>query len=98
MERPPASMRGWGVADGRVVTGPRRPGLSKAFQAADLGLRFVIITLLGAAAGFWLDRKLDIAPALTVVGLFVGLGLALVGLMSGLKSNNRGGPSGGDAR
>ncbi len=81
-----------------MVAGPRRSGLAEAFRVADLGLRFVITTLLGAAAGFWLDRKFDLAPALTVVGFFLGFGLASVGLIAGLKPKDRGGRRDGDVR
>ena len=58
-------------------------------RVADLGLRFVITTLLGAAAGLWADRRLDVAPTLTIVGFFLGFGLATVGLVRGVTPAKR---------
>ena len=42
-------------------------------QASALGLTFVAATLLGLSLGWWLDRKLDTAPWLLLLGLAVGL-------------------------
>ena len=34
----------------------------------------------GAAAGFLLDRELELSPALTLMGLFAGIAVAVVGM------------------
>ncbi len=56
-------------------------------RVADLGLRFVITCVLGAAVGFWLDRKFALLgrfPILTLVGFFAGLAGAMTMLIRGL--------------
>jgi len=34
----------------------------------------------GAMGGLWLDRKLDLSPLFTLLGLSVGIALAVVGM------------------
>jgi len=58
-------------------------------RVADLGLRFVVTTLLGAAAGLWADQRFELVPMLTVVGFFLGFGLASVGLARGVTPAER---------
>ena len=44
----------------------------------------------GAIGGLWLDRKLDLSPLFTLLGLSVGIAVAIIGmyrlLMAVLKS------------
>jgi len=35
--------------------------------------------VLGTGGGVWLDRRFDLDPLFTLVGLFLGLGLAFYG-------------------
>lgn len=56
-------------------------------RVADLGLRFVITCVLGAAVGFWLDREFALLgrfPILTLVGFFIGLAGAMTMLIRGI--------------
>ena len=34
----------------------------------------------GAIAGLWLDRKLDLSPLFTLLGLSVGIAIAIIGM------------------
>lgn len=64
-----------------------RSALAEAIRVADLGLRFVLTTLIGAAGGFWLDRRFGWAekfPVATIAGFFLGLAAAMVLLVRGL--------------
>lgn len=44
------------------------------------GWYVAVSILLGTWVGVWLDRKLDTVPWLTLIGLFVGLVVALWGV------------------
>jgi hypothetical protein len=47
---------------------------------------FVSLTIaVGAYAGYWIDRQLDTAPILTILGLTLGVLTAFVGMFRFLK-------------
>jgi F0F1-type ATP synthase assembly protein I len=61
---------------------PRFEGLKKSFgpgeavslaRASAVGLTFVVAIVLGLAAGWWLDGRLDSSPACLLLGLFFGI-------------------------
>ena len=73
---------------------PRRSALAEAIRVADLGLRFVVTTVVGALGGFLLDRWLGWAkrfPVLTLVGFFLGLAGAMLLLWKELARRRGGG-------
>jgi len=50
------------------------PGEASALaQASAVGLTFVAAIILGLAAGWWLDGRLDTSPACLLLGLFFGI-------------------------
>lgn len=53
----------------------------------------------GAGAGYWLDGRLETRPALTLVGLGLGLVVAFAGMIRILSAmwDNGGGDAGGSA-
>lgn len=40
----------------------------------------------GAAAGLWLDQKVELAPLLTLLGLGIGIALAMIGMFRMLSA------------
>jgi F0F1-type ATP synthase assembly protein I len=59
--------------------GPDRKGDEKgpsAGEFAGLGLQFVIALLAGLYGGQWLDRRIGTTPWLSIIGMFLGAGLA----------------------
>ena len=61
---------------------PKFEGLKKTFgpgeasalaQASAAGLTFVVAIVLGLAAGWWLDGRLDTSPLCLLLGLFLGI-------------------------
>ncbi len=44
-----------------------------------IGWYFAVCVVGGVLIGRWLDGRLDTAPALSVIGTFAGLGMALFG-------------------
>jgi len=54
-------------------------GLPPALRLVGIGWYVALCIALGAGGGVWLDRRFDLDPVLTLVGLFLGLGLALFG-------------------
>lgn len=53
--------------------------LPPAVRLFGIGWYFAFCIILGIVGGLLLDRFLDTRPALTLVGLFLGLTLAFVG-------------------
>ncbi len=59
--------------------GPVRTGDGKGpsgGEFAGLGLQFVIALLAFLYAGQWLDRRIGTTPWLSIIGMFLGAGLA----------------------
>ena len=54
-------------------------GLPPALRLVGIGWYVALCIALGAGGGVWLDRRFDLTPVLTLVGLFLGLGLAFYG-------------------
>lgn len=54
-------------------------GLPAAVRLVGIGWYVAICIAGGVGGGVWLDRRFDIAPILTLVGLFVGLAMAFYG-------------------
>ena len=54
-------------------------GLPAALRLVGIGWYVALCIALGVGGGVWLDRRFDLSPVLTVVGLFLGLGLAFYG-------------------
>ena len=42
---------------------------------SEIGIVFLITTLVGALGGYWVDTQLGALPIFTVVGLLLGFGL-----------------------
>ena len=53
--------------------------LPAAFRLVGIGWYVALCIALGTGGGVWLDRRFDLTPVLTLVGLFLGLGLAFYG-------------------
>jgi hypothetical protein len=53
--------------------------LPPALRLVGIGWYVALCIALGAGGGVWLDRRFDLSPVLTLVGLFLGLGLAFYG-------------------
>ena len=56
----------------------RRTGI--VLRLVGIGWYVAICIGGGAYGGFWLDSRLDLTPVLTLVGLVVGIALAVVGM------------------
>ena len=54
-------------------------GLPPALRLVGIGWYVALCIVLGAGGGVWLDRRFDLSPVLTLLGLFLGLGLAFYG-------------------
>jgi hypothetical protein len=54
-------------------------GLPAALRLVGIGWYVALCIALGTGGGVWLDRRFDLTPVLTLVGLLLGLGLALFG-------------------
>ena len=64
--------------------------LALAFQLLGVGW-FVAICIGGATAGgFLLDRQFGLSPALTLIGLFIGIAVAVIGMYRMLMAILRG--------
>ncbi len=77
--------------DRRAQKGPRRNILAEAARVLDLGLRVVISVGLFGAAGFFLDKKLELRiPVATLVGAAFGFFVGFWLLVRGVNSTNSG--------
>ena len=54
--------------------------LALAFQLLGVGWFVAICIGGGTAGGFLLDRQFGLDPALTLAGLFIGIGIAVIGM------------------
>lgn len=61
-------------------------GLGPLFQ---LGMTFVMSTVLGLAGGFWVDRWLGTGPWLLLLGLGFGIAAGFVNLFRSVKDAER---------
>ncbi|MCL4743170.1 MAG: AtpZ/AtpI family protein [Phycisphaerales bacterium] len=75
---------------------PSDPAPKRAFSAlgpiasvGTLGTEFVAAVGLLALGGWWLDGKLGTAPALTLVGMVLGLTVGIWRLMRAVKELNK---------
>ena len=58
--------------------------VSPAARLVGIGFYVALCIVLGTLGGRWLDGRLDTGVLLTVVGLFLGLVLAIVGALQQL--------------
>ena len=51
------------------------PGKGGAYLAlfSEIGLILLVTTLLGALAGYWVDKQLGTIPVFALIGLLVGM-------------------------
>jgi F0F1-type ATP synthase assembly protein I len=47
---------------------------------SEIGMVLLVTTLLGIAAGYWVDQRLDTLPIFVLVGFFAGAGTGTVGI------------------
>ncbi len=58
---------------------PKPPfGAQDQLEIVSLGTEFALTEILGAAAGYWLDKKLGTLPWCLVGGVLVGFAVGLV--------------------
>ena len=55
-------------------------GLGLALRLLGLGWYIALCIILGVGGGVWLDRELDVLPLFTLLGVFLGSGLAFYGV------------------
>ena len=55
-------------------------GLGLALRLLGLGWYIALCIILGAAGGVWLDKRLDVLPLFTLLGVILGSGLAFYGV------------------
>ncbi len=53
------------------------PGRAGVYLAlfAEVGIVLLVATLAGVGIGYWVDRRLDTVPLVTLGGLFAGMGV-----------------------
>ncbi len=69
---------------------PQKPfGPQDQLQIASLGTEFAILEILGAAAGWWLDKKFGSLPWCLVGGVLVGFCLGLARVVQAAKQANK---------
>jgi F0F1-type ATP synthase assembly protein I len=65
-----------------------------ALQVLEVGWFIGLAILLGILGGLWLDNRLSTRPLFTIVGLILGLVVAIVGavklIMPIIKGNDKG--------
>jgi F0F1-type ATP synthase assembly protein I len=47
---------------------------------SEIGMVLLVTTLLGIAAGYWVDQRLGTLPVFVLVGFFAGAGTGAVGI------------------
>jgi len=47
---------------------------------SEIGMVLLVTTLLGIAAGYWVDQRLNTLPIFVLVGFFAGAGTGAVGI------------------
>jgi ATP synthase protein I len=50
-------------------------GLGYLVLFTEIGFTLLVTTLIGVAAGYWLDGRMGTLPVMTIVGFFAGAGL-----------------------
>ncbi len=55
-------------------------GLGYLVLFTEIGFTLLVLTLMGALGGHWLDERLGTNPALAMIGFFVGAGLGTYGI------------------
>lgn len=53
-------------------------GLAYAALFAEIGMSLLVLTLIGALGGHWIDGQLGTNPLFVIIGFFVGAGLGTV--------------------
>jgi F0F1-type ATP synthase assembly protein I len=53
--------------------------VANALALTGIGWFFATAIFLGVLTGYWLDRMTGLSPVLTMVGMIIGLAVALVG-------------------
>ena len=56
-----------------------RSGLGLAMRLLGLGWYVALSIVLGVGGGLWLDGRLDVRPLFTLLGLALGLAVAIYG-------------------
>ena len=56
-----------------------RSGLGLAMRLLGLGWYVTLSIVLGVGGGLWLDGRLDVRPLFTLLGLALGLAVAIYG-------------------
>lgn len=69
-------------------------GPQDQLQIASLGTEFALTEILGAAAGYWLDRKLGTLPWCLVGGVVIGFALGLWRVIDVARHANKEGKHG----
>ena len=69
---------------------PKQPfGAQDQLEIASLGTEFALSEILGAAVGYWLDKKLGTLPWCLVGGVLVGFALGLLRIVGVARSANK---------
>ena len=63
-------------------------GPQDQLQIASLGTEFALTEILGAAAGYWLDKKLGTLPWCVVGGVCIGFALGLMRVVQAAKQSS----------
>ncbi len=58
-------------------------------EITSLGTEFALLVILGAAAGWWLDKKLGTLPWCLLGGVLVGFGCGLGRIISAAQTANK---------
>ena len=56
------------------------PIFGKALRLVGIGWYIAICILGGAVGGLWIDGRLDLSPVFTIIGLGLGIALAIIGM------------------
>ncbi len=69
---------------------PQKPfGPQDQMQITSLGTEFALTEILGAAAGYWLDKKFGTLPWCLLGGVLVGFAVGLVRVVQAAKQVNK---------
>ncbi len=66
-----------------------REALRRSASYVDLGLRLALIILGGSLGGWWLDKKLNLLPWLTLLGTALGLLIGFYWFIMALRDLER---------
>ncbi len=69
-----------------VAAGPDSRTLKTLGQLSTVGLAFVFALVMGFGAGLWLDRRLDTAPWLSLLGFGMGLAAGILNVVRTMRS------------